>query len=128
MKSTLEIPTNPIANLNDELKYASPVSIAIGHDNDLFILLAEERPPLINGCFPATVTEESYSYHIVHVKDGQKTVVHLPKEKWNYHYIRRSMMDIYCLSVRDRITMMRRILRKTQGCMMKMDFGSDRFV
>ncbi|AXI00352.1 hypothetical protein DV702_11855 [Sporosarcina sp. PTS2304] len=87
MNSPLEIPTTPIANLNEELRGANPVSIAIGHDNDLFILLAEERPPLINGCFPATVTEESYSYHIVHVKDGQKTIVHLPNEKWNYHYI-----------------------------------------
>ena len=87
MNSTIEIHSSPIVNLNEELKSANPVSIAIGHDNDLFVLLAEERPPLINGCFPATVTEESYSYHVVHVKDGQKTVVHLPEEKWNYHYI-----------------------------------------
>ncbi|SKA90359.1 hypothetical protein [Sporosarcina newyorkensis] len=42
---------------------------------------------MINGCFPATVTEENYSYHVVHMKDGKKTVVHLPEEKWNYHYI-----------------------------------------
>ncbi|MFS0687997.1 hypothetical protein AB1K89_01950 [Sporosarcina sp. 179-K 8C2 HS] len=87
MKSTLKIHTSPIANLHEELRYASPLSIAIGHHNDMFILLAEERPPLINGSFPATVTEESYSYHVVHLKDGQKTVLHLPNEKWNYHYI-----------------------------------------
>ncbi|WP_060206192.1 hypothetical protein [Sporosarcina koreensis] len=87
MKSTIKIPITPIANLNEELKYANPVSIAIGHHNDVFVLLAEERPPLINGSFPATVTEESYSYYVVHLQNGQKTVLHLPEEKWNYHYI-----------------------------------------
>lgn len=87
MKSTHTIHINPIANLNEELKTAHPVSIAIGHDNDVLVLLAEERPPLINGSFPATVTEESYRYHVVHIKDDQKTIVHLPEEKWNYHYI-----------------------------------------
>ena len=87
MKSTLKIPITPIANLHEEFKHATPLSIAIGHHNDVFVLLAEEQPPLINGSFPATVTEESYSYHVVHLKDGQKTVLHLPEEKWNYHYI-----------------------------------------
>ena len=87
MKPKVKIPITPIGNLQEELKYANPLSIAIGHQNDVFVLLAEERPPLINGSFPATVTEESYRYHVVHLKDGKKTVLHLPEEKWNYHYI-----------------------------------------
>ena len=87
MKSTLKIPISPIANLQNELKTGIPVSIAIGHHNDVFVLLEEDRPALVNGSFPATVTEESYSYHFVHLKDGQKTVLDLPEENWNYHFI-----------------------------------------
>jgi len=87
MNSKIKTPISPIGSLREELKYANPLSIAIGHHNDVFVLLAEERPPLINGSFPATVTEESYKYHVVHLKDGKKTVLHLPEEKWNYHYI-----------------------------------------
>ncbi|MCG7342570.1 hypothetical protein MHZ92_00410 [Sporosarcina sp. ACRSL] len=87
MKPTVQIPVTPLANLHEELKQATPLSIAIGHHNDIFVLLAKEQPPLINGSFPATVTEESYSYQVIHLKDGQKTVLHLPEETWNYHYI-----------------------------------------
>lgn len=87
MQTTVKIPVTPIANLHEELKQSSPRSIAIGHHNDVFVLLAEELPPLIDGSFPATVTEKSYSYHVVYLKDGKKTVIHLPEETWNYHYI-----------------------------------------
>lgn len=87
MKSILKIPMNPIANLNEELKQMTPLSIALGHKNDVFVLLMEERIPLIDGCFPATVTEKSYRYQVIHLKDGQKKVLDLPKETWNYHYI-----------------------------------------
>lgn len=78
---------NPIANLKEELKQMKPVSIALGHENDVFVLLVEELIPLINGSFPATVTEKSYRYQVIHLKDGQKKVLDLPKEKWNYHHI-----------------------------------------
>ena len=87
MNSTLKTPITPIANLHEELKHATPLSIAIGHHNDVFVLLAKEQPPLINGMFPATVTEKAYHYHVIHLKDGQKTVLHLPKETWNYHHV-----------------------------------------
>lgn len=87
MKSTLKIPVTPIANLHEELKGRIPLSIAIGFHNDVFVLLTEKQPALIDGSFPATVTEESYSYHVVHLKDGKKTVLHLPEETWNYHHI-----------------------------------------
>lgn len=87
MNSTLKIPITPIADLHEELKYATPLSIAIGHHNDVFVLLAEEQPPLINGTFPATFTEKAYSYQVIHLKDGQKTVLHLPEEMWNYHHV-----------------------------------------
>ncbi|MDW0112612.1 hypothetical protein QT711_05410 [Sporosarcina saromensis] len=65
----------------------TPLSIAIGHDNDVYILLVNEHPPLVNGSFPATITEESYYYQVIYVKDGQKTVLHLPNETWNYHHV-----------------------------------------
>ncbi len=87
MKSTLKIPITPIVNLHEEMKGAIPLSIAIGHSNDVFVLLAKEQPPLINGMFPATVTEKAYSYQVIHLKDNQKTVLHLPEENWNYHYV-----------------------------------------
>lgn len=87
MKSMLKVPVTPIANLHEDLKHATPPSIAIGHHNDVFILLAEKQPPLINGMFPATVTEQAYSYQVIHLKDGKKTVLHLPEETWNYHYV-----------------------------------------
>ncbi|WHT47302.1 hypothetical protein QNH10_13940 [Sporosarcina thermotolerans] len=87
MKPILNIPVTPIANLHEELKQLIPRSIAIGHHNDVFVLLAEEIPPLINGSFPSTVTEKSYSYHVVHLKDGKKNVIQLPEETWNYHFI-----------------------------------------
>ncbi|UDK97134.1 hypothetical protein EYB33_12860 [Lysinibacillus sphaericus] len=87
MKSILKILMNPIANLNEELKQMMPLSIALGHENDVFVLLKEEPIPLIDGCFPATVTEQSYRYQVIHLKDGQKKVLDLPKETWNYHYI-----------------------------------------
>jgi len=87
MTSTLKITITPIANLQEEMKHATPLSIAIGHHNDVFVLLAEEQPPLINGMFPATVTEKVYSYQVVHLKDGQKTVLHLSEETWNYRYV-----------------------------------------
>lgn len=78
---------NPIANLKEDLKQMTPVSIALGHENDVFILLTEEVIPLINDSFPATVTEKSYRYQVIHLKDGKKKVLDLPKETWNYHYI-----------------------------------------
>ncbi|MFS0877370.1 hypothetical protein [Solibacillus isronensis] len=78
---------NPIANLKEELKQMTPVSIALGHENDVFVLLVEELIPLINGSFPATKTEKSYRYQIIHLKDGQKKVLDLPRETWNYHHI-----------------------------------------
>ncbi|AMO85360.1 hypothetical protein B857_03838 [Solibacillus isronensis B3W22] len=87
MKLILKIPMNPIANLKEELKKMTPLSIALGHDNDVFVLLREEQIPLIGGSFPATVTEKSYRYQVVHLKDGQKKVLDLPEETWNYHYI-----------------------------------------
>ncbi|MFJ7667600.1 hypothetical protein ACIQXI_10840 [Lysinibacillus sp. NPDC097195] len=87
MKSILKIPMNPIANLSEELKQMTPLSIALGHENDVFVLLVEEQIPLTNGCFPATVTEKSYRYQVIHLKDGQKKVLDLPKETWNYHYV-----------------------------------------
>lgn len=87
MKSILKIPMNPIANLNEELKKMIPLSIALGHENDVFVLLMKERIPLIDGCFPATVTEKRYRYQVIHLKDGQKKVIDLPKETWNYRYI-----------------------------------------
>ncbi|QTD39490.1 hypothetical protein [Sporosarcina sp. Te-1] len=87
MKPTITIPITPIANLEEELEHAMLVSIAIGHHDDVFVLLAEEQPPLINGCFPATVTEKSYGYQVIHIKDGLKTVLLLPEEKWNYHFV-----------------------------------------
>lgn len=59
MKSILKIPMNPIANLKEELKNMTPLSIALGHENDVFVLLMEERIPLIDGCFPATVSEKA---------------------------------------------------------------------
>lgn len=82
-----KIPVTPIGNLQEELKNAIPLSIAIGHDNDVFVLLTEEQPPLINDRFPATITEEPYNYHVIHLKDGQKTVIELPGETWNYHFV-----------------------------------------
>lgn len=87
MKSILKIPMNPIANLHEELKHMTALSIALGHENDVFVLLVEDQIPLINGCFPATVTEKSYRYQVIHLKDGQKKVLDLPKETWNYHHI-----------------------------------------
>ncbi|MEG0472917.1 MAG: hypothetical protein RR588_11330 [Solibacillus sp.] len=87
MKSIHKIPVNPIANLHEELKHMTPRSIAIGHENDVFVLIVEEQIPLINGCFPATVTEKSYRYQVIHLKDGHKKVLDLPKETWNYHDI-----------------------------------------
>ncbi|MFJ7648645.1 hypothetical protein ACIQ1H_13980 [Lysinibacillus sp. NPDC097279] len=87
MKSILKILMNPIANLNEELKQMMPLSIALGHENDVFVLLKEEQIPLIDGCFPETVTEQSYRYQVIHLKDGQKKVLDLPNETWNYHYI-----------------------------------------
>ncbi|MDN4607679.1 hypothetical protein [Sporosarcina highlanderae] len=87
MQPTVKIPVTPIAKLQEELKHMIPVSIAIGHHNDIFILLTEDRPPLIKGSFPATVTEKSYSYHVEHLQNGKTTVIHLLEETWNYHYI-----------------------------------------
>ena len=87
MKAILKIPMNPIANLNEELKKMTPLSIALGHENDVFVLLMKERILLIDGCFPATVTEKRYRYQVIHLKDGQKKVIDLPKETWNYRYI-----------------------------------------
>lgn len=87
MKSVLKLSIHPIANLQEEMKSSTLLSIAIGFDNDVLALFTKEQPPLIDGCFPATVTEESYAYQVVHLKDGQKTILNLPLEKWNYHYI-----------------------------------------
>lgn len=78
---------NPIANLKEELKQMTPLSIALGHENDVFVLLLEERIPLVDDCFPATVTKKRNRYQVIHLKDGQKKVIDLPKEKWNYHFI-----------------------------------------
>ncbi|WP_339250267.1 hypothetical protein NSQ43_11335 [Sporosarcina sp. FSL W8-0480] len=97
MKPILEIPVTPIANLHEELKHSIPRSIAIGHHNDVFVLLAQEIPPLINGSFPATVTEKSYSYHVVHLKDGNKNVIDLPEETWNYHFLQPIEDDHFML-------------------------------
>lgn len=87
MQSILKKPINPIANLHEDLKHMTPISIAIGHENDIFVLLAEEQPLLIDGSFPATVTEKNYRYQVIHLKDGHKKVLDLPNETWNYHYI-----------------------------------------
>lgn len=40
-----------------------------------------------NGSFPATITEESYCYQVIHIRNGQMTVLHLPNETWNYHHV-----------------------------------------
>lgn len=87
MKSLFKLTMNPIANLKEELKEMMPLSIALGHENDVFVLLREEEIPLVDGCFPATVTKKRNHYQVIHLKDGQKKVIDLPKEKWNYRFI-----------------------------------------
>lgn len=54
MKSTLKILITPIANLHEEMKGAIPLSIAIGHSNDVFVLLAKAQPSLIK-CMEAVL-------------------------------------------------------------------------
>ncbi len=76
-----------LGDIRDELKGKIPLSIALGQEQDALVLLTEEQPPLIGGQFPATVTEESYSYQVVHVENGQKTIIDLPEERWNYHFV-----------------------------------------
>lgn len=77
----------PFANIQEDIEDLIPLSIAIGPSQDLLILLTEHRPPLIEGRFHPTYTEEHYSYKVLHLKDGRKKILNLPDEQWNYHVV-----------------------------------------
>ncbi|WP_301109797.1 hypothetical protein [Sporosarcina sp.] len=98
MPTNKTIPLTPIANLQEDLKGFIPLSISIGPKQDLFVLLSEQQPPLIEGRFPPTVTEEHYSYKVLRLKDGEKKVLNLQNEQWNYHYV-QPIDDDYVLLV-----------------------------
>lgn len=87
MHSKQIIPITPILNIQKHIEGFIPLSISIGPKQDLLILLVEEQPPLVDHRFPATVTEEYYSYKVLRLKDGEETVLHLPNEQWNYHIV-----------------------------------------
>ncbi|MEK4026488.1 hypothetical protein [Sporosarcina sp. FSL W7-1283] len=87
MKKTKTISLAPVADLSGEMQDFSPVSIAIGPQNEWCFLLVREYPPLIGGSFPSTVTKEQYHYKVIIMKGNEKKVIDLPDEKWNYHYV-----------------------------------------
>ena len=87
MIETKTISLTPIADLADEMQNYSPVSIAIGPRNEYCVLLTKEHPPLLQGSFPQTVTEEAYAYKVVIFGEGGKRILDLPEERWNYHYV-----------------------------------------
>ena len=87
MRSKQIISIAPILTIQKHMEGFIPLSISIGPQQDVLILLTEEQPPLIDGSFPATKTDEHYSYKVLRFMDGKETVLHLPNEYWNYHLV-----------------------------------------
>lgn len=87
MKETKLISLTSFADLAEEMQSYMPVSISIGPRGEPCLLLTKEQPPLHQGMFPQTVTEEAYDYKIVILREAGKQVLHLPNEHWNYHFV-----------------------------------------
>ncbi|WP_040285059.1 hypothetical protein [Sporosarcina koreensis] len=76
-----------LGEIKEDLVGNIPLSIALGYEQEVLVLLTDEQPPLIGGQFPATVTERLYSYQVVRLKNDEKTIIELPAERWNYHFV-----------------------------------------
>lgn len=81
------IKLEPLAVWQDELADYTLQDASLGPHNEICLLLTSSIPELIDGSFPQSKTEEFIDYKVILLYDGIKTVIPIPQQSWNYHYI-----------------------------------------
>ncbi|RNF41221.1 hypothetical protein [Planococcus salinus] len=81
------ITLEPQAVLQDELTGYALRNASLGPGDEICLLLATSDPELIDGMFPQSKTAEFIDYKVVLLANGEKTVIPIRQQPWNYRYI-----------------------------------------
>ncbi|MEW4369369.1 hypothetical protein [Paenibacillus kandeliae] len=78
----------PIIDMGESMSGFQIVSVQMGADGYIYVLLIDELPSRINGMFVPSVLKNDYTYQVLQIADGiiQQQVT-LPNQHFNYHYI-----------------------------------------
>lgn len=82
------IQLQPIIDMTESMSGFQIVSVQMGADNYVYVLLIDKLPSRINGMFVPSVLKTGHTYQVLQIADGiiQQQVT-LPNQHFNYHYI-----------------------------------------